>query len=176
MRRLRSHLTYANVMVTLLAIGALTGGVAYAADTIGSSDVIDNSLQSVDLRNNNVRSADVQNAGPNGGGLTSADLAEGAVGPNQFQYGVLQLHHRTFQASTPTNTNSPKELLVSCPLAANGEEVTGGGYVIDNGGFDVPQVTVARSYAVNESTWLVRAVATSGTPTWKLTVVADCIN
>ena len=26
---MREHLTYANVMVTLLAIGALTGGVAY---------------------------------------------------------------------------------------------------------------------------------------------------
>ena len=50
MRRLRFHLTYANVMVTLLAIGTLTGGVAYAANTIGSSDIINESIQSVDLK------------------------------------------------------------------------------------------------------------------------------
>ena len=47
MRRLRPHLTYANVMATLLAIGALTGGTAYAADTIGSSDIIDGQVRVV---------------------------------------------------------------------------------------------------------------------------------
>ena len=51
-----------------------------AANTIGSADII----------NNSVRSIDVQNEGPNGGGLVSADLAENAVGVHQFQYGVLQ--------------------------------------------------------------------------------------
>jgi hypothetical protein len=67
---MRKHLTYANVMVTLLAIGALTGGVAYAADTIGSEDVIDNSLASRDLRNNvAVQGVDVRN-----GTLSNADV------------------------------------------------------------------------------------------------------
>jgi hypothetical protein len=70
---MRRHLTYANVMVTLLAIGALTGGVAYAADTIGSADVIDNSLGSVDLKNNAaVQSADVRN-----GTLNDEDVGQG---------------------------------------------------------------------------------------------------
>jgi hypothetical protein len=59
MRRLRSNLTYANVMVTLLAIGALTGGVAYAANTIGSADVINESLRSQDLKNDTVTGDDV---------------------------------------------------------------------------------------------------------------------
>ena len=113
--------------------------------------------------------------GPNGGGLTSADLAENSVGAHQFQYGVLQSHARTWVGSTATNADTIKELQVSCPLAANGEEVTGGGYVISNGGANVPSVVVQRSYAVDEHTWLVRAVATSGTPTWGLTVTANCI-
>ena len=39
------HLTYANVMVTLLAIGALTGGVAYAANTVFSSDVVNGEVK-----------------------------------------------------------------------------------------------------------------------------------
>jgi hypothetical protein len=51
----------------------LTGGVAYAADTIGSSDVIDNSLLSADLANNQaVKSADVAN-----GQLNDEDVGQG---------------------------------------------------------------------------------------------------
>ena len=49
----------------------IAGGTAYAANTIGSSDVIDNSLASVDLKNNQIRSADVQNES-----LTGADIED----------------------------------------------------------------------------------------------------
>ena len=71
MRKLRSRLTYANVTATLALVIAVAGGTAYAADTIGSSDVIDNSLLSADLKNNQaVKSADVANEN-----LTGADIA-----------------------------------------------------------------------------------------------------
>ena len=51
---------------------ALAGGVAYAANTVGSADVIDNSLQSADLRNNQaVQTADVRN-----GSLNDEDVGE----------------------------------------------------------------------------------------------------
>ena len=56
----------------LALVLVLTGGVAYAADTIGSSDVIDNSLTSDDLKNNQaVRSADVRSEA-----LTGADIKD----------------------------------------------------------------------------------------------------
>lgn len=71
MRTFRSRLTYANVISTLCLVLVLGGGAAYAADTIGSSDVIDNSLLSADLKNNRaVRSADVRSES-----LTGADVA-----------------------------------------------------------------------------------------------------
>lgn len=64
--RFRSHVSYANVMSTLAVVIALTGGsVAYAAATIGSADVIDNSLKSEDVRNDD----------STGGGLRSNDVA-----------------------------------------------------------------------------------------------------
>ena len=70
MSKLRSRLTYANVTATLALVIAVAGGTAYAADTIGSADVIDNSLASVDLQNNQaVKSADVANEN-----LTGADI------------------------------------------------------------------------------------------------------
>ena len=40
MRNLRSRLTYADVMATLAFFIAVAGGTAYAANTIGSADII----------------------------------------------------------------------------------------------------------------------------------------
>jgi hypothetical protein len=156
-----------------------------ADGTLRSADVLDNSLGAADLApnsvntskvaNNEIRSADVRDDTFPDGGLTSADLAEDSVGRSEFQFGVLQDHTRPWSASTLDNSTSVKELQVSCPLAAYGEEVTGGGFVIAGpSGENVPSVVVQRSYAVNDSTWLVRAVATSGSPTWHLTVIANC--
>ena len=146
-----------------------TGGGLTAADLRSGS------VGSAEIATGGVRSADVQDDTSNGGGLTSTDLAEDSVGSSEFQFGVLDSHARTWSESTATNAEPVKELSVACPLFANGEEVTGGGYVISNNGVNVPSVVVQRSYAVSEHAWLVRAVATSGTPTWGLTVVANCI-
>src|SRR5262245_22726673 len=53
----------------------LTGGTAYAAGTVGSAAVIDNSLLSADLKDNAaVRSADVQDDTSTGGGLQGIDI------------------------------------------------------------------------------------------------------
>ena len=77
MRRLRPHLTYANVMVTLLAIGALTGGVAYAANTVFSADIVNDEVYSADVRDDTLA----------GGGLTAADLRTGSVGTTEILNG-----------------------------------------------------------------------------------------
>ena len=70
-RRLRARLTYANVMSTLAVVLVLGTGTAYAAGSIGSSQVSDNSLRSVDIRNDNLTGTDVRN-GTLGAGELSA--------------------------------------------------------------------------------------------------------
>ncbi len=189
MRILGSRLTYANVMATLAVFIAL-GGAAYAADTVGSEDVIDESLASVDLKNNQVRSADVQNesligADVNDGSLdggeianeslTAADLGFGSVGAGELGGGAIPGQvFPPIVVSTAVNTTTVKELTVPCQFAQ--DRVTGGGFVIAGpGGSNVPNVAIQRSYAVNNHTWLVRAVATSGTPQWQLTGIATCV-
>ena len=57
---LRAHLTYANVISTLSLVLVLGGGVAYAANTVFSEDIVDGEVKSVDIGNNQVRSADVR--------------------------------------------------------------------------------------------------------------------
>jgi hypothetical protein len=47
--------------------------------------------------------------------------------------------------------------------------------VIANGSSNVPTVSVQRNYAASSGTWLVRTAASSDTPTWQLTVIANCI-
>ncbi len=71
---MRKHLTYANVVATLCLVLVVGGGVAYAANTVGSADVIDNSLASVDLKNNDVRNVDVRDES-----LTGADVADNSI-------------------------------------------------------------------------------------------------
>ena len=49
---IRSRLTFANV-VSVTALFIALGGVAWAAATIDSGDVVNNSLKSVDLKDDN---------------------------------------------------------------------------------------------------------------------------
>lgn len=71
-------------MALMIALGT---GSAYAANTIGSHDIIDESIQSVDIKNGQVKSSDlVANAVKSGkianGGVRNGDLAAGAVNGN----------------------------------------------------------------------------------------------
>lgn len=68
-RPLRTHFTYANVTSTLALAIALGGGAAFAAATIGSRDVINNSLKSIDIRDDSSE----------GGGLLSEDIAQNTI-------------------------------------------------------------------------------------------------
>jgi hypothetical protein len=80
-QRLRSHLTFANVASAIALFVSLAGGTAYATHlVVNSSDVVDNSLQSVDLKDNaGVKSADVVDDTVTGGGLLSTDIRNGEV-------------------------------------------------------------------------------------------------
>lgn len=70
----RPHLSYSNVTATLALFLALGTGGAYAADTIGSGDVIDESLLSVDIKNAEVKNADVAS-----NAITSTKIFNGSV-------------------------------------------------------------------------------------------------
>ncbi len=68
MRGLRKRLTYANVMSTL-AVFAVLGGTAYAANTVFSTDIVNNQVYSQDVRDDTLTN----------GGLAAVDLKAGSV-------------------------------------------------------------------------------------------------
>jgi hypothetical protein len=72
------------MVVALISLFVSLSGVAWAANTVGSGDVIDNSLLSQDLKDNAaVKTADVVNDTTTGGGLTAPDLRAGSVGTSE---------------------------------------------------------------------------------------------
>ena len=74
MRAVRSHLTYANVMVTLLTFVVLGGGAAYAANTVFSSDIVDGEVKTADLGATAVTEAKLA-----GGAVANGKLKNDAV-------------------------------------------------------------------------------------------------
>jgi hypothetical protein len=92
-------LTFSNVCSFLALTVALATGTAYAAGTIGSGDIIDKSIRSVDIKNGQVTSKDIHNltvkANDLGGDavdgtkvadgtLTAADLGVGSVASGEI--------------------------------------------------------------------------------------------
>jgi hypothetical protein len=78
MRRIRSHLTYANVMVTILAFIVLTGGTAVAlngTNTVQSDDLGPGAqVKAPDVAANAVNGSDIVN-----GSIAGADIAPSAL-------------------------------------------------------------------------------------------------
>ena len=76
--------TFSNVCSFLALTIALGTGTAYAANTIGSDDIIDESIQGIDIKNGQVRSADILN-----GGVGSVDLGADSVSATQIADGAV---------------------------------------------------------------------------------------
>jgi hypothetical protein len=93
LRKLRSRLTYANVVATLALFVAVGTGGAYAANTVFSTDIVNGEVKSVDIGDNEIGSADVKDNTINtfdvhsflgvdvvDGTLTGADVDESTLG------------------------------------------------------------------------------------------------
>jgi hypothetical protein len=95
LRKLRSRITYANVVATMALFVAVGTGGAYAANTVFSTDIVDGEVKSVDIGDAEIKSADVKDqslttfdvstflgADVVDGTLTGADVADtSSLGP-----------------------------------------------------------------------------------------------
>jgi hypothetical protein len=100
LRKLRSRLSYANVVATMALFVAVGTGGAYAANTVFSTDIVDGEVKSVDIGNNEIGSADVKDNTINtfdvhsflgvdvvDETLTGADIRDGTVDTGDLQDG-----------------------------------------------------------------------------------------
>jgi hypothetical protein len=84
LRRLRPHLTYANVMATIAVVLALGGAGAYAASKLGknvvkSRNIAAGAVRTVDIAKNAVKRAKIA-----AGAIDDSRLANGSVGTNKL--------------------------------------------------------------------------------------------
>src|SRR3954447_6904612 len=86
-QRIRSHLTYANVMASLAVFLVLSGGTAIALDgsnTVFSDDIVDGEVKTADLAGNSVGSNKINN-----GAVATADLGADSVSSAKVADGAL---------------------------------------------------------------------------------------
>jgi hypothetical protein len=93
MRRIRRHLTYANVISTVCLFLLLGGGTAVAlhgSNTVFSDDIVNGQVKTQDINDTNgVGSADVRDDTLENGGLQAADLRPDSVGSSEVIDGSL---------------------------------------------------------------------------------------
>lgn len=79
-RKICSRLSYANVVATLALFVAL-GGSSYAALTITSRDVKNNSLTGADIKNSSLTGGDIKDRSLRPGDFRAGDVPPGPAGP-----------------------------------------------------------------------------------------------
>jgi hypothetical protein len=118
MSKLIAHLR-AQWMGALALFLVIAGGTAYAANTIGSNDVIDNSLLSADLKNNQaVKSADVADGQLDGKDVGQLEVVNftgtiGTIPANQCsskKVTGLPVDNKDHYVITPNVTDSARDL------------------------------------------------------------------
>lgn len=80
---MNKHLTSSNVIATVALVFAVGGGSAYAATSIGSAQIKDNSVQSKDIKNSTIAGKDIKNRSITASDLSSATVSslKGKAGP-----------------------------------------------------------------------------------------------
>jgi hypothetical protein len=73
-----------DVMAAIACFGVVAGGTAYAANTVGSSDIIDGQVRNADLAPNAVTTDKIKDAN-----VTNPDLADNAVGRSKIAPGAV---------------------------------------------------------------------------------------
>jgi hypothetical protein len=202
MRRIRRHLTYANVMVTILAFLVLGGGTALAAYVVSSNsqigpatvsghhppagdhaNVITGSITTGDLAAGGVTEGKLANSS-----VSNAKLKIGAVGPAKLADGAVtrtkiddnainasKLGLASTTATTATDSNTPKSTSAECPV---GTTVIGGSVTIDDGSGGNPGAVAISGSGLGGflNGWFASAYETSAVAgNWEIVVTALCM-
>lgn len=117
LRRFGSRLHQASGPLALFLV--LTGGIAYAANTIGSSDIINESILSQDIKNGQVASSDVRNDNLANGGLQGVDVLNNSLTGDDINESSLgQVPTSTLggfgRHSTQSGCDPESETFVAC--------------------------------------------------------------
>ena len=99
------------MIVALVALFVALGGTAYAAATIGSGQIIDESIKSQDIKNGEVKNADLGTDAVGSGKISdgqvkAADIANGAVTSDKLATAAAASVMNSSTESVPTATGT----------------------------------------------------------------------
>jgi hypothetical protein len=103
MYRIASRRPSASLVIACLALFVALGGVGYAAATIGSAAIVDNSIKSKDVRNNDLRGKDVR-----ANTLKGADIDEPSLGKVPSAASADTAAHATNADNATTAANAAR--------------------------------------------------------------------
>jgi hypothetical protein len=169
MERLRSKLTYSNVISTLCLVLLLGGGTAYAASQLEKESVGTHQLKKEAVTPSKLSKASKATlTGPKGATGPQGPKGETGLRGNPGTSAALAVED--VSAVSENSTAKEKEVSVACPSG----KVLGGGYVLNSHSNLSLLLRPVRSYAVAEGTWLVRALNSGTEEAWELSVQAVC--
>ena len=190
-------------VLSMIALFVALGGTSYAALSIGSAQVRNNSLTSSDIKNNTVKSADVRNgslllkdfkagqlvsgapgpAGPAGlagpvgpAGPAGAKGDTGATGAkgDKGDTGSPGVSGLEIVSSSSPSNSTPKSHVATCPA---GKTVIAGGYRVigQAGNIVIDENEPSFQSAQSTTAWWVEAHENAATDiNWSVTVHAIC--
>jgi hypothetical protein len=161
-RRMRSGLTYANVIATLALFLALGGG-AYAvtqlpADSVGTEQLRNNAVISSKVKNGSLEAVDFK-AGQIPPGPPGAPGADGVSG--------LEVVYQ----STGSDSADSKDVEAQCP---SGKRVTGGGGLVTGGTSAALTTSTVGSVSGANSWYVAGREIVPGPGNWALIAYAVC--
>jgi hypothetical protein len=111
-----------SMIVALMSLFVSLGGVGYAAATIGSSQIKDNSVRGKDVKNNDLRGADIRDAT-----IEGKDVKANTLTGAKIQESTLGIVQAAVTATSATNAGnaatvggrSADSLRLQCPAATS---------------------------------------------------------
>jgi hypothetical protein len=136
--RPRAHRPTPALVISVIALFVSLGGVGYAAATVTSSDVRNNSLTSRDVRNNSLTGRDVRNSSLTGrdvrrNSLTGSDVRESRLGevPSAASADSARIAQVQIISATGTAPASGDAAAATATCPA-GLKVVGGGTLVED--------------------------------------------
>ncbi|MDX6682814.1 MAG: hypothetical protein QOG94_2853, partial [Solirubrobacteraceae bacterium] len=108
-----------SMIVALLSLFVSLGGVGYAAATIGSSQIKDNTVRGKDVKNNDLRSADIRDATIEGKDVKANTLTGAKI--QESTLGIVQAAVTATNAGNAATVGgrSADSLRLQCPVATS---------------------------------------------------------
>src|SRR4051794_8124484 len=187
-RRIRTRITYANVVATLALFVAL-GGTSYAVKQLGSGDIRDNSIRSRDVRDNSLGSGDIHNGSLARRDFKRSQLPKGRPGKagrrgprglrgktgktgKRGKTGAAGVSGTTVVSTDTARDSNNKGATAQCP---SGRRALGGGATLKTGPPGAIALATSAPSGSSATGWRASGLEIAGTlEPWQLTVYAVC--